>query len=132
MALVEIEEHIGEGRETSTFKTQVEADVKGIFLNGEEFADAYTVDGKETLCVLDESDAREHSAHWEAGVKQNFDTGLYQIHAVLYISVADYGPKPKVGKELVLAKDTWKRTYRIKQCEEESGFYRMTLERTRQ
>lgn len=85
------------------------------------------------LIVLEDDDLREHSAHWEAGAKQNFNTGLYTAHTILYIRVEDYGPKPKIGKQLVLDKGTKsQRTYTINLCQEESGVYRMTMERTRQ
>ena len=51
----------------------------------------------------------------------------------MYIRVEDYGPKPKIGKQLVLDKGTKsQRTYTINLCQEESGVYRMTMERTRQ
>lgn len=64
---------------------------------------------------------------------ENFDTGLYTAHTILYIRVEDYGPKPKIGKQLVLDKGTKsQRTYTINLCQEESGVYRMTMERTRQ
>ena len=87
----------------------------------------------DVLIVLEDDDLREHSAHWEAGAKQNFDTGLYTAHTILYIRVEDYGPKPKIGKQLVLDKGTKsQRTYTINLCQEESGVYRMTMERTRQ
>ena len=89
--------------------------------------------GKDVLIVLEDDDLREHSAHWEAGAKQNFDTGLYTAHTILYIRVEDYGPKPKIGKQLVLDKGTKsQRTFTINLCQEESGVYRMTMERTRQ
>lgn len=92
-----------------------------------------TVQGYDVLIVLEDDDLREHSAHWEAGAKQNFDTGLYTAHTILYIRVEDYGPKPKIGKQLVLDKGTKsQRTYTINLCQEESGVYRMTMERTRQ
>lgn len=51
---------------------------------------------------------------------------------VLYIRAADYGPKPKVGKHLVLDKGTKTRTFSILTCEDQAGVYRMTMERTRQ
>ena len=91
------------------------------------------VDGKEHPIVIEEEDVRRHSAHWEAGAKQNFDTGLYNAHTILYIKVSDYGPRPKVGKYLELDEGTdHKRTYKIIHCEEDVGVYRMTMERTRQ
>ena len=53
---------------------------------------------------MDDQRLKEHNSHWEAGAKQNFDTGLYTASTVLYIRVKDYGPKPKIGKHLVMDK----------------------------
>lgn len=112
-----------------TFKDFAHVDINAAFLNGDEHAEDHNVDGKDVLVILDKDDIRDHSAHWEAGAKQNFDTGLYNRHIILYIRVEDYGPKPKQGKLLTLDK---KMTYLIQKCSEESGVYRMTMERTRQ
>ena len=91
------------------------------------------MDGKECLIVLEESTLKEHSSHWEAGAKHNFDTGLYAAYSILYIRAEDYGPKPKVGKQLILGIGDGKtRTYEIKSCEDEAGVYRMTMKRVRQ
>ncbi|MFR8330925.1 MAG: hypothetical protein ACLU9S_00015 [Oscillospiraceae bacterium] len=50
------------------------------------------------------------------------DTGLYKAHTILYIRTEDYGPKPKVGKPLVMDAGTdHKRTFDIMKCEEEAG-----------
>lgn len=118
---------------TPTFKDCVAADIDMTFFNGNEHADMHNVDGNDVLVILEESTLRERSAHWEAGAKQNFDTGLYTAHTILYIRVMDYGPKPKVGKQLVMDAGTdHKRTYSIVTCEDEGGVYRMTMERTRQ
>ena len=112
-----------------TFKDCAAVETSAAFFNGDEHAEEHNVDGKDVLVILDKSDVRDHSAHWEAGAKQNFDAGLYNLHIILYIRVEDYGPKPKQGKRLTLDQ---KLTYSIQKCEEESGVYRMTLERTRQ
>ena len=91
------------------------------------------IDGKDVLVVIVEGGTREHNSHWEAGAKQNFDTGLYKAHTILYIRTEDYGPKPKVGKPLVMDAGTdHKRTFDIMKCEEECGVFRMMLQRTRQ
>lgn len=136
MALFELEQHCGDRTEEwthPTFKVCAAADIGNVFFNGDEHAETHIIDGKECLVIIEEGDLREHSAHWEAGAKQNFDTGLYTAHTILYIQVDDYGPKPKVGKQLVMDAGTdHKRTYEIKKCGEEDGVYRMTLERTRQ
>ena len=111
------------------FKDFAFSDIGAVFFNGDEHAKEHNVDGKDVLVILEKDDVRDHSAHWEAGAKQNFDTGLYNRHIILYIRVEDYGPKPKQGKLLTLDK---KLTYLIQKCGEESGVYRMTMERTRQ
>ena len=137
MALFELRESYGSEAEGTppppTFKDFVAVDIDEVFFNGNEHADWHNVDGKDVLVVIVEGGLREHSSHWEAGAKQNFDTGLYTSRSVLYIRVKDYCPKPKVGKQLVLDAGTdHKRTYNIVKCEEEAGVYRMTMQRTRQ
>ena len=112
-----------------TFKNFAFADISAAFFNADEHAEAHNVDGKDVLVILEKDDVRDHSAHWEAGAKQNFDTGLYNRHMILYIRVEDYGTKPKQGKVLTLDK---KHVYLIQKCDEEDGVYRMTIERTRQ
>ena len=112
-----------------TFKDFASEDISAVFFNGDEHADLRNVDGKDVLVILEKSDVRDHSAHWEAGAKQNFDTGLYNRHIILYIRVEDYGPKPKQGKLLMLDK---KIAYSIQKCDDEGGIYRMTMERVRQ
>lgn len=118
MALFELKQDTGSGMAAPwappTFKDCVAADICAAFFEENEHADRHTVDGKDVLIVLEDDDLREHSAHWEAGAKQNFDTGLYTAHTILYIRVEDYGPKPKIGKQLVLDKGTKsQRTYTI-------------------
>ena len=112
-----------------TFKDFASEDISAVFFNGDEHADLHNVDGKDVLVILEKSDVRDHSAHWEAGAKQNFDTGLYNRHIILYIRVEDYGPKQKQGKLLTLDK---KIAYSIQKCDDEGGIYRMTMERVRQ
>ena len=112
-----------------TFKDFASEDISAVFFNGDEHADLHNVDGKDVLVILEKSDVRDHSAHWEAGAKQNFDAGLYNRHIILYIRVEDYGPKPKQGKLLMLDK---KIAYSIQKCDDEGGIYRMTMERVRQ
>lgn len=138
MALFELEQHYPNGdekpeRKRPTFKDCAAADIGLAFFNGDEHAEWHTVDGKETLVILEETTLKPHSAHWEAGAKQNFDTGLYIAFTLLYIRVEDYGPKPQVNKQLVMDRGTdHQRTYFIKSCETEDGVYRIKMERPKQ
>lgn len=136
MALFELKQDYGpaaEERKRPSFKDCAAADIDLVFFEEDEHADLHTVDGKEMLVIVDDQRLKEHNSHWEAGAKQNFDTGLYTASTVIYVRVKDYGPKPKVGKHLVLDKGTnQQRSYTILNCEEEAGVYRITMERTRQ
>ena len=116
-----------------TFKDCAAADISHVFFNENEFAEWHNVDGVDALVVLESVDVREHSAHWEAGAKQNFDTGLYDSVRILYISVKDYGAMPMSGDLLTIDEGTKDELmFFITTCEEESGVYRMTLKRARQ
>ena len=136
MALFELkQEYADETPEwkAPTFKDCAAADIGLAFFNACEHAQLRTVDGKEMLVILEETALKQHRSHWEAGAKQNFDTGLYDAAVILYIRTSDYGPKPKVGKQLVLGLGNGRtRTLEIKSCETEDGVYRMTLGRVRQ
>ena len=137
MALFELNQEYGTPPEweykAPTFKDCAAADIGRAFFCENEHAETRKVDGKPALVIFEESALKPHSAHWEAGAKQNFDTGLYDAMDILYIRVSEYGPKPKVGKQLVLSVGENKtRTYEIKGCNEEAGVFRMSLERVRQ
>ena len=136
MPLFDLEQHYENATpewKRPTFKDCAAADITLAFFNESEHAEKHTVDGEEALIILEDFDMRDHSAHWEGGAKQNFDTGLYTGHKVLYISVKDYGDMPQVGDLIYIDEDTKdERIYEIKSCEDESGVYRMILERTRQ
>lgn len=119
--------------EQMTFKMAVAEDVDDIFFDITEHADIHVVDGKEAPVIIEEDKLQEHTSHWENGAKQNFDTGLYESHWIMYIKAADYGPKPKVGKQLVLDDGTkQRRIFKILQCREEAGIFRMIMQRIRQ
>ena len=91
MALFELEQDFGSDPETEwkapTFKDCAAADIDLTFFEQDEHADLHTVDGKEALVIVDDQRLKEHNSHWEAGAKQNFDTGLYTASTVLYIRV---------------------------------------------
>ena len=81
MALFELEQDYGTATEgewkAPTFKDCAAADIDLAFFEENEHADWHTVDGKKALVILEDQGLKERSAHWEAGAKQNFDTGLY-------------------------------------------------------
>ena len=137
MPLFDFEQHFGEDPpkewKRPTFKDCAAVDISLAFFNENEHAGKHTVDGEEALIILEDFDMREHSAHWEAGAKQNFDTGLYDAYRILYISVEDYGEMPQSGDLVTIDGGTRdEQLFTLKSCEDENGIYRMILERVRQ
>lgn len=137
MPLFDLEQHFGEDPpeewKRQTFKDCAAADINLAFFNESEHAERHTVDGEEALIILEDFDMREHSAHWEAGAKQNFDTGLYDSYRILYISVEDYGEMPQSGDLVTIDEGTKEeQLFTLKSCEDENGIYRMIMERVRQ
>lgn len=136
-ALFDLEQHFGEKPpeewKRPTFKDCAAEEINSTFFNETEFAEMHNVDGVDALIVLEDVDVREHAAHWEAGAKQNFDTGLYDSYRILYIKVKDYGEMPQSGNLVVIDEGTKdEQMFTLVSCEEESGVYRMIMERTRQ
>lgn len=136
MPLFELKQHYEDKTpewKAPAFKDCVAAEIKSTFFNADEHAELHSIDGIDALVILEEENLREHAAHWEAGAKQNFDTGLYTAHTILYIRVEDYGEMPVIGNLLTVDEGTEnERQFFIKNCEDESGIYRITMERTRQ
>lgn len=105
-----------------TFKDMVAADIFGTFIHTDEFADIHLVDGKEMHVIIDTNELLER--------QQNVPhaDGLYKAHILIYIPVSEYGPKPKIGKQLNLDN---RKTYIIVDCINEDGIYSMELEASR-
>lgn len=114
--------------EKFTFKDAVAADIDTVFFDALEFAEEHSVDGTPMLIVMDENELNDRQAHWEGGTKQSFDQGLYQADMLIYVKKKDYGPKPKVGKQVKLDKVI----YRVLACAEDAGVFEMMLQRVKQ
>lgn len=112
-----------------TFKEYMAEDVDDVFFDLDEFAETHNIDGTDMPAVVEADKLQDHSAHWEAGSKQNYDEGLYDAHMVLYVKAADYGDPPKIGKALYLDEDA--EMWEIKDFTVEAGVYRMVIGRVR-
>lgn len=102
------------------FKSQAKHDIRHIFLNDLEFAEKMLVDGKPMSVVVDDYSLTERT-------KGEHTDGIYSAQLLVYVSVAEYGPRPKQNRLLNLAG----RDYRIIKVEEDVGMYTFTLEANR-
>lgn len=112
-----------------TFKDYMAEDVENIFFCLDEFAETRNIDGKDMPVMVEADQLKDHSSHWEAGSKQNYDEGLYDAHMILYVKAADYGDPPKIGKALYLDEDA--EMWTVEDFTVEAGVYRMAIGRVR-
>ena len=102
------------------FKQQAEHDLRRIFLNDLEFAEKVLVDGKPMCIVIDDYSLTDRT-------KGEHTDGIYSAQLLIFVSAAEYGPRPKQNRLLNLEG----RDYRIIKVEEDMGMYTFTLEANR-
>lgn len=107
-----------------SFKEQIAADISGVFLNEQEFADKHTIDGKEMTVVVDENELLERD---KAKIGTYQQGGLYKSRRLIYVSCEEFGPRPPIGKQLIFDG----RPFRVADCTEETGMLAITLEAVR-
>lgn len=105
------------------FKDCIAADLHGVFLNENEFAELHTVDGKPMRVLIDDDALLERDAA-RGGVHTD---GLYKTRRLLYLSRADYGGRPAPGKALNLDGRVW----RVAEASEAAGMLSIELEANR-
>lgn len=113
-----------------TFKDMANEDIGKVFFNNEEFSAYHTVDGKQMHVTIDGNELieRQQATGWNPRSNVMRSDGLYAAQLLIYVPAADYGPKPKPGKPLLL---DGKRQYIITDCVDEDGIYSITLEANR-
>jgi hypothetical protein len=107
-----------------TFKDVAKADIDNVFVDTDVFFDEHLVDGKSMRVLIDNNELIER----QQKVGLEAEDGVYRAKLLVYIPADDYGPKPQIGKRLIL---DGKRLYTITDCVPEDGIYSMTLEAVR-
>ena len=107
-----------------SFKDLVAADISAVYLNGQEFADTHTIDGKPMTVVVDENELLERD---KAKIMAAQTEGTYKARRLVYVAKADFGPRPAQGAMLTLDG----KAYKVKSCTEEAGVLAIELEAVR-
>jgi hypothetical protein len=108
-----------------SFKDCVAADIAGVFLNGAEFAESHTVNGKSMTVLVDENELQERDKFKLLGAGQS---GTYKATRMIYVSKAEFGPRPALGSTVILDG----REYRVADgTTEEAGVLVIALEAVR-
>ena len=105
-----------------SFKDLIQADVYSVFLNVDEFADVHTVDGKRMHVIFDKNELINRQPNAQ------YTEGLYIGDLLMYVPAREFGPRPKIGRQIVL---DGKKQYRVIDCTDEEGVYSITLEAVR-
>ena len=107
-----------------TFKEMAAKDVGTVFFNNDEFSVMHLIDGKKMHVIVDTNELLDRT---QGGSTTHLD-GIYKAHILIYVPVAEYGAKPKIGKLLIL---DGKKTYVITNVIDEDGIYSLDLEANR-
>ena len=105
-----------------TFKEAIQDDIKGVFLNFEEFGEYHNLNGQKTLIIIDESELTERGKKMK-GV----DGELHNRQFLFYVASEDFGALPSPGR--ILNFDG--KEYLITDAIDESGIYSINLEAVR-
>lgn len=81
----------------SLFKDCVKADVKGVFINNDEFASEHTLNGQTVICVVD-TDTTD-SADTDTGHRYE---GVFVNAVTIYVDTNDIETRPVEGELLEL------------------------------
>ena len=102
------------------FKELAAEDLRGVFLNPEEYGEAHVVDGKEMVIVVDGLEVVERSKKQR---EQGRIEGIYEKQVLIYVARSDFGRLPVIGRTLKLDGSI----YRIEDAIDEGGIYSITL-----
>lgn len=102
------------------FKSVIQNDINQTFFNADEFCEYHTIDGVKMRVHIDNL---ELSKRDPSGAKNS--DGLYTDTTMIFVSVKEFGAKPKIKRRIVL---DGKRSYSVEKVDEEDGMYIITLE----
>ena len=103
----------------ATFKDIVRNDAENVFLNKDEFAEEHMVDGKSMTIIIDNNEHLEREKRYKA-----LEEEISQKQVLFYVSAAEFGRLPKLGRLMELDGKKYKVTDAIR----EGAIYSITLE----
>ncbi|MGN1125993.1 MAG: hypothetical protein ACI4RI_01000 [Ruminococcus sp.] len=105
----------------SSFKDVINADIKSVFINENEFSDKHMINNKEMIVQIDDNEAIERQ------LKINPNTGIFTRQLIIYVSTEDFGKMPYIGQVINLDG----LIYRVVNVSSETGIYAITIERSK-
>lgn len=106
------------------FKDALAKDVKSVFINGQEFADAHMIDGVEVLCVVDSDIIAER----ESQIRSESVEGVFASKKMIFVDENDLPSVPVRGQRLSLDGE-W---YFVNDVDISAGILQITIEANEQ
>lgn len=106
------------------FKENLKNDLD-IFINYDEFAEEYELQGKKIFAVLDDDTMQKASFDKSSDIYDGVYNAVYTKKYTLYVKTKDLKEKIIEGMDIELASDT----YNVKNVEEDMGITILSLER---
>lgn len=106
------------------FKENLKNDLD-IFINYDEFAEEYEIQGKKIFAVLDDDTMQKASFDKSSDIYDGVYNAVYTKKYTLYVKTKDLKEKIIEGMDIELASDT----YNVKNVEEDMGITILSLER---
>lgn len=107
----------------TTFKDAIEQDVTNVFLNPDEFAKTYNLNGNDVCCMVD--------TDLVSGIAQTLENpafGIFHNAVTIYVKTADMERKPVEG-ELLYLDD---KMFYVRKVNIETGMYVIVVEANEQ
>lgn len=108
----------------SAFHEQLKRDVDAVWFNPDEFGEPHTVDGRRMRAIIDSQAIQQRDQRRS----EQYVQGVYTDSVVLFVPVAEFGAKPRIGVTLLLDN---RRSYRVENVRTEDGIYAIELEAVR-
>lgn len=102
------------------FKELAFMDIQHVFMNPEEFGEKHQIDGKTMTVVIDGLEVVNRS---KKQAERGRIDGIYEKQILIYVSRAEFGRLPAIGRSLRLDGSQ----YRVTDAIDEGGMYSITL-----
>ena len=108
----------------NAFHEQLQRDIRSVWFNEREFGERHKIDGKEMHAILDSQAIQPRDGRRS----EKYVQGVYTDGVMLYVPVAEFGAKPRVGVNMMLDD---RRSYRVAAVQTMDGVYAVELEAVR-
>lgn len=107
-----------------TFKEALNADIKNVFINLDEFADIHTINGKKISAVLDDDLTTDRAVKGGTGTDEYGNiANIFFGTKTMFVSAEELGFKPVIGNNLRVDGTV----YTVVNVAENIGVYEITI-----